>query len=318
MPDAPEYSKLFDPGRDRQPFSRERAFRFGDRAKDNRSVYEYDDHIVMAVNVALAAGRPLLVRGRPGTGKSSLARDVAIKLGWRFYEIVVTSRTQARDLLWTYDSVARLNDAQGRDAKDRVAYVTPGPLWWAFDPDSARRRGLTKQQMEQRKVPELPDAGVAGDPERAVVLIDEIDKADPDVPNDLLLPLGSFEFRLDDGTPVTATAPPLIILTTNEERDLAPAFLRRCVMLALPPPDHKRLVAIGKRHWDKHDQLLDDVAREYLAWLERNGRGPDFASAAEYLDAVAAYSALETTPERLSSAKVASLIFEVKRDGMAW
>ncbi len=114
-------------------------------------MYDEDEgnRIELAVNVALAAERPLLVRGVPGTGKSSLAADVAWRLNWRYYEVVVSSRTQARDLQWTFDAVERLSDAQvtgaaGADARRRLrddaAYVRPGALWWAFDRESASRR----------------------------------------------------------------------------------------------------------------------------------------------------------------------------------
>ena len=99
----------------------------------------------------------------------------------------------------------------------------PGPLWWAFDPASARHHGTDPTATN-------PDA------DRAVVLVDEIDKADPDVPNDLLVPLGSYEFRVEDEAPVVAEHPPLVVVTTNEERELPRAFLRRCVILALEAP----------------------------------------------------------------------------------
>ena len=111
--------------------------------RDGR-VYVMSDDIDLAVRVTLATGRPLLLRGDPGSGKSSLAAYIARQRGWRYYEHVVTSRTQARDLLWTFDSVRRLADAQvlqGGATLSDYDYVEPGVLWWAMARDSAWRRG---------------------------------------------------------------------------------------------------------------------------------------------------------------------------------
>ena len=180
--------------------------------------YIYSDDIVLAVNAALATRRPLLLRGVPGCGKSTLARDVALALDREFDEKVITSRTTATDLLWEFDAVARLSDA-GADPKraaDKSQYVHRGLLWRAFAPEPKRVRGT-------------------------VVLIDEIDKADPDVPNDLLVPLGEDRFLVTDLTslqPIERQRDVLVIITTNGERDLPPAFLRRCVVLTLEDPSN--------------------------------------------------------------------------------
>ena len=150
-------------------------------------VYVYTEEIILAVNVALATRRPLLVRGPSGSGKSSLARNIAQFKGWRYYDKVITSRTQARDLLWDIDLVRRLHDARFADQtlpEGLGPYVIPGVFWWAFDRESAGRHGTDPQHES--------------DDERAVVLLDEIDKADPDVPNNLLVPLGSLEFIVDE------------------------------------------------------------------------------------------------------------------------
>src|SRR5256885_8960733 len=223
------YVPLFDPDAPTQPFDPRRAYRLGDRSTAASLPYVYDTDITLAVNVALTAGRPLLVRGQPGTGKSSLARSVAERLGWRFYANTVSSRTTARDLLWSFDTVARLADAQalprGQALPPRAAYVVPGLLWWAFDRESAAWRGLEDDYPAGFVAAEDPTP-VNPMSERSVVLIDEIDKADPDVPNDLLVPLGSYQFRVADGPRVLAAYPPLVIITTNEERELPRAFLR--------------------------------------------------------------------------------------------
>ncbi|MEU8817108.1 MoxR family ATPase [Actinoplanes sp. NPDC048796] len=286
------YRPLFDPRLEKQPFDQKRAYRLGDRGTSDSLPYVYDNDIVLAVNVALAAGRPLLVRGHPGTGKSTLARSVAERLGWRFYADTVSSRTSARDLLWTFDTVARLADAQavreGEPMPPRAAYLQPGVLWWAFDPDLARRRGLDQSAGDLQ--PARDPAVVNPAAERAVVLIDEIDKADPDVPNDLLVPLGSYQFRVTDGPRVVARRVPLIIVTTNEERELPRAFLRRCVILGLRQPDPDRLDTIARAHFeDLTDPLLEAVRGEYLRLrAERIAQYEPPPSVAEFLDALAA------------------------------
>src|SRR5437588_8313639 len=171
-----EYTKLFNAS-DVPATSRERVApksTFGDR-RDGR-IYIYDAETELAVNLALAADRPLLVRGPSGSGKSSLAQSVAFIKGWRYYEAVISSRSQAEDLLWRFDAVRRLSDAldAARDVSARSRYLEPGVLWWAFDRESAR------QQTGAADPTPWP---ASASNSRAVVLIDEIDKADPDVPN---------------------------------------------------------------------------------------------------------------------------------------
>jgi MoxR-like ATPase len=289
---------LFDPDAPVQPSAGDRAYRLGDRGTADDLPYVYDDDITLAVNVALAAGRPLLVRGHPGTGKSSLARSVASLLGRRFHGITVSSRTSARDLQWSFDTVARLADAQalpaGAALPPRGWYVQPGVLWWAFDPGTAARRGLTGDDVPPAHDP-TPINPLAA---RSVVLIDEIDKADPDVPNDLLVPLGSYQFQVEDGPAVRATEPPLVIITTNEERELPRAFLRRCVILALRSPDADRLRAIARVHFpDLARGLIDAVLSAYLGIREEKIRaGEQPPSVAEFLDALAACDGLGLTP----------------------
>ncbi len=271
----------------------------GDR-RDGK-VYEYTDDIVLAVNIALATGRPLLVSGNPGSGKSSLAASVAMWMGWRYYEAVVTARTQARDLLWRFDVVRRLSDAQANQAvMVDDAYVEPGVLWWAFDRAQAERRGLPEDDElpEGWRAPLEP--GTPRESDRAVVLIDEIDKADPDVPNSLLVALGSLGFKVDESGRAVSVAPervPLIIITTNDERELPRAFLRRCVSLPIPdPPEDKlvdRLVSIAAAHFpsgdaDQHRKIAEEVKR-----LGKPTDGSPAPSTAEYLDAVRAAAELE-------------------------
>lgn len=276
------YTKLFDPPQTLILDNTDSVV--GDRR--DGSVYVYTERIVLAVNVALTTGRPLLIRGPSGSGKSSLARNVARHEGWRYYEEVITSRTEARDLLWTVDTLQRLHDAQRKEFnKPLASYIQPGKLWWAFDPDTARRRGA---EPDTPRVPALKDPGECGPQGKAVVLLDEIDKADPDTPNNLLVPLGSLKFEIAE-LPLTVEAkvPPFVVITTNDERTLPLAFLRRCVVLELEAPKRSRLMSIAAAHFGDRDADLISAVAELVA--------PDDAddvagsvSAAEYLDAVRA------------------------------
>lgn len=285
------YQKLFDPGEmepNREIDAAPRAF--ADRADGG---YVYSDDIVLAVNVALATGRPLLVRGSSGSGKSSLARNVASRLGRRYYEKVVTSRSQAQDLLWEVDTLRRLQDAQiGRLARNYARYTYPGVLWWAFDRGSARDQ-LARSVAASAAASEM---GEGADANEAVVLLDEIDKADPDVPNNLLVPLGSLRFRVEPlGIDITAVDPPLVIITTNEERDLPVAFLRRCVELKLTAANHSALVKIGLAHFaENHRPLLEQLATVITEQVSVQ-KGAE-VSAAEYLDTVRACLELHISP----------------------
>jgi MoxR-like ATPase len=295
------YTKQFDPGAvqsfrtDYAEALRQRT----DRRDGEVYVYGDDERIVLAVNVALATGRPLLVFGEAGSGKSSLAASIHRTMGWRYYEATITSRTQAQDLLWTFDVVRRLADATARpqppaaDAPhaptaDLHRYVEPGVLWWAFDPESAAGRGLGRAAPADLVMAD-PSPGAPDVP--AVVLLDEIDKADPDVPNNLLVPIGSLSFTVKETeTRVTAVKIPLLVITSNEERDLPPAFLRRCVVLRLPIPGEQQLVAIAEAHFGPdHSALYGELARKTkdlgAAYVNRGLRAP---STAEFLDAVRA------------------------------
>jgi MoxR-like ATPase len=279
------YAKLFDPPLEAV---------LGDPAErgpgDRRDglVYVYDERTILAVNVALATDRPLLVCGPAGSGKSSLAPAVAAWAreqgkGWRFLDRPITARTEARDLLWTFDSVRRLRDAQAQEIQKPARYIDPGVLWRAFDPAGAARYGPSG------------DADAPAEDGRAVVLLDEIDKADPDVPNDLLVPLGSFQFPVTDtGETVKVEGePPLVILTTNDERELSRPFVRRCVVLTLEAPRRERLVHIAKCHFPGGDDLLFEQVAAKLEELGADDADGVTASAAEYLDAVEACIELE-------------------------
>jgi MoxR-like ATPase len=302
MSEEDGYKPLFDPDLDEQPLDEERMFRRGDERPRGGYVYDAGGRIALAVNVALATGRPLLIRGKPGTGKSSLAGDVADRLGWRSYRLTITSRTQSRDLLWSYDAVRRLNDANaGETLADPLAYITPGVLWWAFNAESAAGRGLSEGERADRGVPLLEDPS-PGAGRHAVVLLDEIDKADPDLPNDLLAPLGALEFAMNEfgrGPTVKAQVQPLVVITTNEERDLPKAFLRRCVVLALPEPDRDRMLEVAHAHFgDEVDEDdLGGILDAFEAVRSERSAEEHEPGLAEFLDAVAAVAALRAGPD---------------------
>ena len=269
------------------------------------SVYVMSERIDLAVKVALATGRPLLLRGEPGSGKSSLAPYIARDRGWRYYEHVVTSRTVGKDLLWTYDHVRRLSDAQvrgagaGADLQD-ANYVTPGSLWWAFDPQSAADSG---NGAGLRRVDPLKDLNDSRSPHGSVVLIDEIDKADPDMPNSLLVPLGAQWFLVQETGQLIRQRQAaagtegghLVIITTNEERELPQAFLRRCVVLSLKAPDEPRLVQIAEAHFrllyqeftPEDRALAEELAVALMATRKQAGeKGLRPPNTAEFLDAL--------------------------------
>lgn len=267
----------------------------GDRR--DGSVYVYTREIIQAVKVAQVTNRPVLVRGASGNGKSSLARNVARWLGRRYYEAVVTSRTQARDLLWEVDLLRRLSDANLRNkevGEDLTPYIKPGVLWWAFDRDSGRRRG--KHEAEFNPGWEARDPNLGDEADQAVVLIDEIDKADPDVPNNLLVPLGSLQFQVEETLTVVETEAeraPLVFITTNGERELPAAFLRRCIDIRLPDPDVDRLVAIGQAHFPAQPEtFLREIANRIQPPARVGAEGPRKgevrAGVAEFLDTVRA------------------------------
>lgn len=267
------------------------------------AAYVMSEKLELAVDVAYATGRPLLLRGDPGSGKSSLAAHIARQRGSRYYELVVTSRTQAQDLLWTFDSVRRLAAAQLSERKDDNAYVEPGVLWWAFARGSALELG-TEPEAE---------LNAERSPAHAVVLIDEIDKADPDVPNGLLVPLGSNRFkvtetgtvvRIDDEPSDTPDSKHLIIITTNEERELPQAFLRRCVVVWLAHPDAEGLVTIARTHLDTYEGGMspedEELARELADAVvtlreELSKEAVRPPSTAEFLDALRACRRLGIT-----------------------
>lgn len=262
-----------------------------------RGAHVFEQDAMDAVDAALAARRPLLVCGEPGTGKSQLAFAAARVLKRALVATAVDAQTETRDLLWTLDAVARLAEAQVArgGGRRRVAvrhFVQPGALWWAFDWETASVQARSAGEGGCVRV--VPDGWTAAD--GTVVLIDEIDKADSSVPNGLLDALGHGRFGLPwgDSVSMTGVAPPLVLITSNGERTLPPAFLRRCFVLnlALPVEDDehgtltRRLTGYGRAHFpEAADALLSEAAAALLPHRKLvYDRGQNPPGVAEYLD----------------------------------
>ncbi len=190
----------------------------------------------VAVNAAVTLQRPLLVKGEPGTGKTVLAHEVAKALGLDLVEWHVKSTTKAQQGLYEYDAVSRLRDGQLGDPRvqDIGNYIVPGKLWEAFEADQP-----------------------------SVVLIDEIDKADIEFPNDLLLELDRMQFFVyETRRTIAAKHRPVVIITSNNEKELPDAFLRRCFFHYIRFPDRETMERIVQSHYP---DVRQDLAREALS-----------------------------------------------------
>jgi MoxR-like ATPase len=189
----------------------------------------------VAVNAAVTLQRPLLVKGEPGTGKTVLAHEVAASLGCRLIEWHIKSTTKAQQGLYEYDAVSRLRDGQLGDPRvhDIANYIVRGKLWDAFASD-----------------------------EQVVVLIDEVDKADIEFPNDLLLELDRMQFFVyETRETIVARQRPVVIITSNNEKELPDAFLRRCFFHYIRFPDRETMEKIVQAHFP---DIRNDLAREAL------------------------------------------------------
>ena len=208
--------------------------------------YVATDDLIMAVNAAVTLQRPLLVKGEPGTGKTELARQVATALAMPVIEWHVKSTTKAQQGLYDYDAVSRLRDSQLGDARvnDVGNYIRRGKLWQAFEA-----------------------------PERVVLLIDEIDKADIEFPNDLLQELDRMEFHVyETGQTIAARHRPVVIITSNNEKDLPDAFLRRCFFHFIRFPDADTLRRIVAVHFpDLKEDLLHTALTQFFELRETPG-----------------------------------------------
>ncbi|WP_299359262.1 MoxR family ATPase [uncultured Paracoccus sp.] len=229
--------------------------------------------LAIAVNAAVTLERPLLVKGEPGTGKTELARQVADSLSLPMVEWHVKSTTRAQQGLYEYDAVSRLRDSQLGDERvhDVANYIRKGKLWQAFEA-----------------------------PGKTVLLIDEIDKADIEFPNDLLQELDRMEFHVyETGETIRALHRPVVIITSNNEKELPDAFLRRCFFHYIRFPDAETLKRIVEVHYPGlKGRLLDTALTQFLELREVPGLKKK-PSTSELLDWLKLILAEDLSPEDL-------------------
>ena len=237
--------------------------------------YVATDDLMMAVNAAITLGRPLLVKGEPGTGKTQLAEEIARALDRPLIRWHIKSTTKAQQGLYEYDAVSRLRDSQLGEARvhDISNYIIKGKLWEAFDSDV-----------------------------QPVLLIDEIDKADIEFPNDLLLELDKMEFFIyETRQTITARHRPIIVITSNNEKELSDAFLRRCFFHYIRFPERDTMEEIVNVHFPNlKKRLLNEALQVFFEIREVPGlkKRP---STSELLDWIKLLVAEDIPPEALRS-----------------
>ncbi len=231
--------------------------------------------LMLAVNAALALERPLLIKGEPGTGKTLLAFEVARALGRPLFQWHIKSTTKAQQGLYEYDAVSRLRDSQLGESKvaDIANYIKPGVLWEAFESETP-----------------------------AIVLIDEIDKADIEFPNDLLRELDRMEFYVyETRRTIVAKRRPLVVITSNNEKELPDAFLRRCFFHYIRFPDRDTMERIVDVHYpDLKKALLKEALEVFFNLRDVPGLKKK-PSTSELLDWLKILLAEDISPEALRS-----------------
>jgi len=238
--------------------------------------YIATDDLMMAVNAAITLARPLLIKGEPGTGKTQLAQEIAAALERPLYEWHIKSTSKAQQGLYEYDAVSRLRDSQLGDARvhDIRNYIVHGRLWEAFESDV-----------------------------QPVLLIDEIDKADIEFPNDLLRELDRMEFYVYETRElIKAHHRPIILITSNNEKELPDAFLRRCFFHYIRFPDEATMRAIVEVHYPG---LKKELLAEALGVFFEVRATPGLKkkpSTSELLDWIMLLLAVDIAPEALRSA----------------
>ena len=242
---------------------------------EGTSNYVATDDLMMAVNASVTLQRPLLVKGEPGTGKTQLAIEISKALKRPYFEWHIKSTTKAQQGLYEYDAVSRLRDSQLGDERvaDIAHYIVKGVLWEAF---------------------ELP--------EQAVVLVDEIDKADIEFPNDLLRELDRMEFYVyETQRTVRARHRPIIFITSNNEKELPDAFLRRCFFHYIRFPDKETMQAIVDVHFPGIKKRLLQAALEVFFDVREMPGLKKKPSTSELLDWLKLLLAEDIPPEALAS-----------------
>jgi len=239
------------------------------------STYVATDDLTMAVNAAVTLERPILIKGEPGTGKTQLALEVASSLGKPLYEWHIKSTTKAQQGLYEYDAVARLRDSQLGDDRvhDISNYIVRGKIWEAFEAD-----------------------------EQPVLLIDEVDKADIEFPNDLLQELDRMEFYVYETQQlVKAVHRPIIVITSNNEKELPDAFLRRCFFHYIKFPDKETMESIVEVHFPNlKKSLLSEALNAFYKVRDVPGLKKK-PSTSELLDWIKLLLAEDISPEALRS-----------------
>ncbi len=263
----------------------------------------WDKQTIYAVIAAVSARRPLLVLGESGLGKSQIAAAAAHALKREYLSVVVHPQLEAQDLLWSFDYTARLAEAQlkGKDNTTLIRedgdYLCPGPLWWAIDPKTACECKSTHHyappwgKVDSVKAQKIAQRGT-------VLLIDEIDKADSGVANSLLETLGDRAFNVPHmRTPIKAQEGdphPLIVFTSNEDRDLPAPFLRRCTVLHLEMPDNIKahFGCIGSKRYPRLDHAVIYKAADQIIADRDACQDKPRTGLAEYLDLLQALDSL--------------------------
>ncbi len=237
--------------------------------------YVADDDLKLAVNAAVTLERPLLIKGEPGTGKTMLAEEVARALSKPLYQWHIKSTTKAQQGLYEYDAVSRLRDSQLGESRvaDIGNYIVKGVLWEAFESG-----------------------------EQAVVLVDEIDKADIEFPNDLLRELDRMEFFVyETQRTIRARHRPVIVITSNNEKELPDAFLRRCFFHYIRFPDKETMQAIVDVHFPGIKKRLVQAALEVFFDIREMPGLKKRPSTSELLDWLKLLLAEDIPPEALRS-----------------
>ena len=304
----------------------------------------FDEVDCYALWAAYAAGRPLLVRGKPGTGKSQMAKAIAEQLGWAFVSEVIRGSTELSDLHWHFDAIGRLSEAQAMSFRPKettddwenrthpLRFLSPGAFWWAYDWVSAEQQyqACVTKLRPRPDWTQDPSGQAQLQPKGIVLLLDEIDKAEPDLPNGLLETLGQYQFtvpylnqqhaRTNIKNPIEADpARLLVVITTNEERELPTAFVRRCLVHTLKMEEstetvdgiEKRvqwLMQRGQLHFGQ--RISEPVYRQAaeLLWQDRMStsytRYPP--GLAEYIDLLKALRSLGHDEQESRLTKIAS------------
>ncbi|MCK5521618.1 MAG: MoxR family ATPase [Thiomargarita sp.] len=268
-----------------------------DQETVHREPYHADDSLIEVVNLAISLGRPLLLHGDPGCGKTRLAYVIAFALSLPLEEFYIKSTSRAQDLLYTYDAVNRLYDAQISEAKSKniKEYIKLGPLG----------RAIARAQYGRR----------------SVVLLDEIDKADLDFPNDLLWELDRLEFRVNEARDIHYAIGdhpelrPIIVVTHNEEKPLPPAFLRRCIFHHIEFPEKEGdLLEILHLHEVENDQLSRKAATVIQRLRDPNLNLAKKPGLSELIDWVKYLEFKGMPPEQLDNLPFISALLKLRDD----